>query len=245
MKVLVLGSGYTGSRLAQQGRSLQHTVWESHRQGPELIFDLQKVETWKNLPQVDLTFWTFSCEPPEIVSDFLSHTRSRLGKVVAIGTLSSFVVTDRDQEISEDSALYVSDPRVQGEQILLSHGGILVRAAGIYGPQRSPLNWIQKGAVSRSDKFVNFIHLDDLTQILWAAAERAQPGTSWIAADGKPHRWKDLIDQWQRDYSLQIPTDAAPSKRASKRANSSKTLKELDVRLKFPDVFAGVRAIHD
>lgn len=237
--LLVLGCGYTGQVVAHKAHERGLRVFETSRKGP-LKFDLQNRGTWTHLPQTDSILWTFPAEPLSLVQEFLKTTKAH---IVAVGTTGSYATTIDDEVITEDSPLDMSEARVQGEECIRNHGGAIVRSAGIYGPGRNPLRWVQSGLVGRSQKLVNFIHVDDLAEILLAALEAGLKGVNLLAADGRPERWGHLIDRWQREFSLAVPEDAPPSMRPSKSVDSTWTLKRLKVKLRYEDVFSGVRSL--
>ncbi len=237
---LILGAGYTGGRLASaiKKKYPQAKVTETHRSD----FDLSREETWKNLPQVERTFWTFPAQPVELVRQFLDSHSNNLGLVVVIGTTSSFRTDKEEEIIKESSPLLLSEPRVQGEEEICKRGGICVRAAGIYGAARNPIEWVRNGLVGPSEKFVNFIHIEDLINILIAAAEKGSRGASYIAADSQPYRWRNLIRIFQENYDLK-EVNGPPSKRPSKIVDATKTLHELSLKLKFASVEEGVKSL--
>lgn len=246
-KVLILGSGYTGGRLATEARQRGvKEVFETHRTlSSGLPFSLDHQSTWPALPTVDLSFWTFPPVPADLVSRFLAEKRKYLGKIVVIGSTGSFLPPKEfSGELTETSTLDEKEERVRGERYLLQAGALVVRAAGIYGPDRDPRRWVESGKVGNTPRFVNFIHVEDLVQILWAAADRGKESSEWIAADSQPQRWDELIAIWQKTENLKIPEHSTPSSRASKRLNAAKSLETLGVKLKYPDIFAGIRALN-
>jgi hypothetical protein len=252
-RALILGSGYSGKVLQALLKSLGYDVICTRRSSgdSDVVFDLNRPETWSALPDVEATFWMFPCEPKDLVDRFLSEKGSSLGRVVCVGTTSSYLVSHEDETVSETSPIHQEEPRVQGELVALRHGAMIVRSAGIYGPARDPRRWVIDGRVSPSPKLVNFIHVQDLAAILVAASERGRPGSVYLAADGKPRRWDELIAQWCSEFKLSLPASASkpqpaprgPGLRVSKQIDSQATLSELGVTLLFPDVQSGVRSL--
>lgn len=207
-----------------------------------LRFDLGDESTWGNLRKAgdfQFTFWVFPAEPLSVVQRFISECGSHLGRILVIGSTGNYVVTD-GAEVTEETAPDITEARVAGEEYLRSLGHIVVRASGLYGRGRDPRSWVERGLVGPSSKLVNFIHVDDLAQILIAAARRGRAGATYLAADGVPMRWDDLIARWQRDFQLQVPGGAPASRRASKRVNPTQTFKELGIVLKYPNVLEGI-----
>jgi nucleoside-diphosphate-sugar epimerase len=66
---------------------------------------------------------------------------------------------------------------LEAEKLILEKGGIVVRLAGIYGPQRSALlSKFLNGTATidpNSDRFVNQVHRDDIASALFALLNRA------------------------------------------------------------------------
>jgi len=244
-RALILGAGYTGQRLKDVLQNRGYQVFSTRRTASpgNLQFALNAPETWKSLPEVDVSFVTFPCEPKVLVEGFLSNQSMRLGRVICIGTTSSYLVETENEVIREGSPLNLQDERVLGELAAIQQGATVVRSAGIYGPSRDPRRWVSAGRVGPSLKLVNFIHVTDLVEILIQAYERGRKGAVYLAADGQPQRWDQLIESWISEYGIQVPPGAAESRRSSKRIDPSQTLKELGVTLLFPDVQSGVRSL--
>ena len=243
---LILGCGYTGRVLEQLLLSEGHQVTcTSRSRAGHVRFELEDEDTWAGLPQsVDGTFITLPFKDREIAVKFVSELMPALGKVVFMGTTSAFRVTREHQVVNESSEIDVDNERTRAESELLAAGCLAVYSAGIYGPDRSPLNWIKSGRVTANDRFVNFIHVQDLAQVLYRAMCVGQPGARYIASDGHPMRWAEIIDQLEKLYGIKGKR-AEPSRRPSKRIDPNVTLTNLGVSLKHSDVIAGIRADHE
>ncbi len=251
-RALILGSGYSGKVLQGLLKDSYDEVICTRRSLGDgaIVFDLSRPETWQSLPPVEATFWMFPCEPKDLVEKFLSEKSPSLGRLVCVGTTSSYRVSEEGETVVENSPVHVEDSRVQGELVAIKYGARIVRSAGIYGPSRDPRRWVIDGRVGPSPKLVNFIHVQDLAAILLASAERGLAGRVYLAADGRPQRWDELIAQWQREFGI-APISSSnpqasprgPGLRTSKRVDSQGTLTELGVTLLFPDVQTGVRSL--
>lgn len=231
-QALILGHGYTAKYLAPQFR--KNKVVSTSRKGPPFLpFDLMDESTWDSLPEkVDLTFWTFPALPLEKVKRFYELNCNRLGQLIVIGSTSAFVTSQPDQRVDESTPLDLSQERVQGEEFLRSQGAISVYSAGIYGPDRNPLDWVKKAYVGKSSKYVNMIHVKDLCQFLIKASEVGKPGSLYIATDGNPQRWQDVIEIWeQKGLVKDVPLKE--SMRASKKIDNSQSISELKIDLEF------------
>jgi nucleoside-diphosphate-sugar epimerase len=240
---LILGSGYAGKELADRISTEVDRVYETSRSQGGVRFDLNCESTWKNLPTVDGTFWMFPPVPTALVRLFLTRHCSQLGRLIVVGTTSSYIVSRPDEDVTEESASSPSDVRTQGEDELRLRGATIVRSSGIYGQGRNPIDWLKAGKISNLSKFVNFIHVKDLAEILWAAMRKGQETRIYIASDNRPMKWTDLCGHWEKEFQLKVSSakTASSAERMSKRVNSSRTLKELEIQLKYPCVLDGVR----
>jgi len=123
----------------------------------------------------------------------------------------------------------------EAEQIVLDHGGIIARFAGIYGPRRSYLlqRFLTGEAVidSKNDRFVNQVHRDDAASALFllASLRSSLSGGVFNVSDGQPtlqtecYRW--LATRLNRPLP---PTDEL--KAARKRGRSSKRVSNAKLR---------------
>ncbi len=123
----------------------------------------------------------------------------------------------------------------------------VVRAAGIYGPGRTPAARLAPGAQpgGTGQEWLNLVHVDDLAGILVRTAERG-PATV-LASDGTPVRRRDYYAEAARLYGLPAPRfgggDAGPHVQgAGKRLRSAVLGPDLEYRFIHPDYRAGLAA---
>ena len=239
-KLLVLGRGYVGCALESFEQNIYDIQAASRSDGASFVFDLMQKETWENLPSVDATIWTFPAVPLAQVQDFYKALSEKLGRIVIIGTTGSFEVEYSGQVVNEESPINSDQPRVIGENYLLEQGATVVHSAGIYGEGRDPRDWVMRGLVGPEDRYVNFIHVDDLCQFLLAATEPEHAGKRYVASDSNPQKWSELIESWKELYNLVLPSQFKSSTRASKRVDSTKSIESLGVKIKYTSVFEGL-----
>ena len=232
---LILGFGYTASFLKKRilNKYPQDKVSSTSRTNEShILFDLEDPETWDSLPQADLTYWTFPAVPLDLVKEFLTKKKTHLGQIIVIGSTSGFLVNENGENVNEKSSLDLSLDRVQGEDYLRSQGSILMMASGIYGEGRNPLDWVKKNYVGKSSKIVNMIHVVDLCNFLLNASFLGKPGSLYIASDGNPQSWEEVITLWEK-RGLVSQVAYKESKRISKKIDSSSSIRELNVTLQF------------
>lgn len=241
MTALILGCGYTGGFLKRaleaQGEAVVWTRREPSEGG--LLFNLEDHATWVDLPDSEICYWMFPAAPKNLVEKFIDEEGRHFKKIICVGSTSSYL--HPEETITETSEPNPADPRVQGEGVIQAHGGIVVRASGIYGPNRSPLSWISAGRVGRSEQWVNFIHVEDLVGILLATAKNGKPGATYLASDGNPHQWTEIIDRVEKAGWAKASSHPSLMGRVSKRVDSSRTQANLGFHFKYPDLFSGLR----
>lgn len=266
--LLILGAGYTG-RLAYELRRLEGTsVMLTSREpdsrltfaadGDRCRFDLQDPTTWADLlarlrgPFADAdVLWCFPAEPINQVRAFAEQADLRARRLVVLGSTGSYVdPPDPDHPqatapawVDEQSPLDTTRPRVQGEEYLRrNHRAVILRASGIYGFRRNPLQWIRQGRVGPSRKYVNLIHGEDLAAICLTALERAMPGEVYNVSDGTPRTWESICQEAERRW--QVHPVAPPQDRGmGKRVDARKLLTNLAIALRHPDLFTALDAI--
>ncbi len=133
---------------------------------------------------------------------------------------------------------------------------VILRVAGIYGPDRLPLNRIREALpLVRADEapFTNRVHEDDLVQACVAAMEQHVAGEVFNVSDGSPGTMAEYFDAIAERAGLpappKIPMREAAQKlspgmlsymRESRRMDNRKMLRLLGVTLRYPTLEAGL-----
>ena len=227
-----------------------HEVVSTSRTNPDLIkFELEDRSTWAHLPENnDGTFFAMPVKDSAVVKKFLSKKASQLAKIVFLGSTSAFLVTELDQVVTESTTLDTDNSRVQAENEILRAGGICVISAGIYGPGRSPLRWVREGRIVPNERYVNFIHVEDLAQIMWKAMLSGIPGEKYLASDGQPMRWSDIISIWRKTPGIKDAGKTRSRKlstKISRKVDPTISLRALDIKLKYQNVITGVKSFEN
>ncbi len=136
-------------------------------------------------------------------------------------------------------------------------GTELFRAAGIYGPGRSPFDSLRDGTariLEHRGQLFNRIHVDDICRIIIAAMNRPRRGRIVNLADEKPAAQGDVVRHAAGLLGVSPPepqsleeadlSAMARSFYVSRRRVGSKVIgPELGVRLLYPDYESGLAAI--
>ena len=136
---------------------------------------------------------------------------------------------------------------------------MILRVGGIYGPGRLPEKRIRDQIPVIHETLApktNRIHADDLAEICIAAAKYGRDGEIYNVSDGCDSNMTEYFFQVADHLGLARPPsiDWETAKnvlspgmlsylRESRRMNNSKMLKELRIRLKYPDLISGLKNI--
>lgn len=136
-------------------------------------------------------------------------------------------------------------------------GAEVFRAAGIYGPGRSPFPGLLAGEgriILKPGHAFNRIHVDDMARAIMAAMENPSKRRILNLADGSPCESGEVTRYAADLLGVPAPTpvafeeaDLSPMARSfyatSRRVDSSLIGRELGVDLLYPDYKAGMRAV--
>lgn len=135
---------------------------------------------------------------------------------------------------------------------------VILRAPGIYGPDRLPLERIRQGIPVLNEQdapWSNRIHADDLAAACLAAARRGKPGHAYNVSDGNPTTMTDYFWHIADNFGLPRPpaismieaqTVLSPNMLSflteSRRLSNRRLIEELGVTLAYPDLASGLAA---
>lgn len=199
INTLILGGGYVGRRLADRlGATTTHRSEGKCHVGQSVYFDLADRDSWNNPPVADNVVWTFPAVPLEQVQAFYRTKLQNVGKLFVYASTSCYLTQQTDQLIDETRELDLTRQRVVGEEWLRQQGATILVLAGIYGPNRQPLDWLKKGVIKTPDKRVNLIHVDDIVAITLRLLndERDLRGERFNLADGEASFWRDIAGHY-------------------------------------------------
>jgi nucleoside-diphosphate-sugar epimerase len=256
--LVVLGSGYTGRVLHRMGTSEGWTVHATSRNPLKNLagvpseqcmrFDLEQPSTWLNIHAGADLIWCFPATPLEQVQAFARTLDAPPRRIVVLGSTSAYDTPSQSTEypppwIDESAPINLTKPRVQGEEFLRTNcGAIVLRVAGIYGPDRNPIDWIRTGRVSPSRKYVNLIHVEDLVAICLLALNKGKPGETYNVSDGQPHTWNEICVTAQQRWGM-IPAAVKEDSSSGKRISTAKLRAKLDYRFQYPNLYEALDII--
>ena len=133
----------------------------------------------------------------------------------------------------------------------------IFRLAGIYGPGRGPFQKIRSGTAQRVIKpgqYFSRAHVEDIATVLAASMARPDPGAVYNVCDDEPAPPQEVLTRAAAMIGMAPPPEVAfeqaemsPMARAfyadSKRVRNDRIKRDLGVRLAYPTLDAGLRAI--
>lgn len=258
--MLIFGLGYTTSRLAVRLRAAGWAVSATGRSARAgvLAFDDPRV-----VEAVAAATHIVSSVPPDATGDpVLARYGTQLAAAPArwLGYLSSTGVYGDAQGAWVDEATPVGggrrSTRVAADLAWQAlRGDVRVfRLPGIYGPGRSAIDRVRAGDARRFDApghLFSRIHVDDIVTTLVAAIERGAPGL-YNLADDAPATSAAVIEYACDLLGLPYPpleslaADMSSMARGfyteSRKVAAGRMVRDLGVRLRYPDYRAGLRA---
>jgi len=259
VKVLVLGCGYTGLEVARIARDRGHAVTVTARSSAraQALRDLGfEVSERPSLDSVELEGRADSdthvvvCFPPDgQTCARIAPSLARAGSVAVISTTGVYCATrGRIDERTPPPEPDTENTRRQlaSERAFLEVGASIVRAAGIYGPDRGLHLRILRGQhkiPGDGSRFTSRIHVHDLAQVLLACANRK--GLVFPLGDARPCTQLAIATYLATAYGVPLPPFAPIESvhhtfQGDRQIDASRTLALLGVQLTYPSYESGM-----
>ena len=282
MSKLIFGCGYLGRRIAQRWRDAgeevfvvtrdsQHARSFGHQGFKPIVADVIRPQSLVNLPAADTVLYAVGFDRHAGVSIHevfakglewvLDALPAETKKIIYISSTGVYAQS-QGEWVDEDSAC---QPQRDGglaclaaEQALAAHRlasrGIILRMAGLYGPERIP----NAAEIRRNQPiaaphqgYLNLIHADDAASVVLAADQRAKPPRTYLISDGNPVQRQAYYEELARLFNAPPPKFAPPPPQApasvraasNKRARNARMQAELGVTLRYPSFREGLAAI--
>ena len=247
MRVLVLGAGYVGGALAIQLTARGHKVEAvSRTSGVDItnIADLKRLG--RDWDWVVNTVSSSRGGVEDYRRVFLEGTRhiiewlsgSRLQKYVYTSSTSVYGQTEGSwvdetsltQPHSETSRILF-----ETEKLLSDLPAVILRVAGIYGPERGHLfqQYLKNEAriAGKGERLINMIHRDDVVGCIIAALTNGRPGEIYNAVDDEPVTQKVFFEGLADSLHKPMPP-FCPDRTTSERKRGATNKRVLNQKLK-------------
>jgi nucleoside-diphosphate-sugar epimerase len=274
---LIVGCGYLGSRVAERwlkAGDTVHVITRSAHRAVDLagagllpiVADIAGVEPLPTLPAVETMLFAvgYDRKSGQSIHDVyvggLRHVLAALAdkqpRFIYISSTGVYGPAS-GQWVTEETPCA---PQREGGQAcweaerLVAHRAIVLRLAGIYGPDRIPLrDAIVAGEpiAAPAEGYLNLIHVDDAASAVLAAEAKATASSVYNVSDGHPGQRREYYQELARLLGAPEPLfttpdpDSPAAKRASadKRVSNARMLAELGVELRHPSFHEGLAAI--
>ncbi|MFP2931984.1 GNAT family N-acetyltransferase [Pyxidicoccus sp. 3LG] len=256
--LVLLGSGYTLTRLAvaeaRAGRDVLAATRDSARR-QELERAGVEVTSLEDALSRTAGAHTVVSVPPEAGLDahlawgLVRQPPSRLVYLSSTG-----VYGGARGHVDEDTPVEPASPsaraRIDSESRYLPLGAVVLRIAGIYGPERNMLPRLLAGSLRLPESgygLISRVHVDDLVEAIRVALQRGEPGALYCVADDRPASQVETVTWLSQRVGVplppRVPLESLHESLRGDRAVSSARLKALGWRLRYPDYVAGFTSL--
>ncbi|MFN0106191.1 MAG: NAD-dependent epimerase/dehydratase family protein [Bryobacteraceae bacterium] len=246
-RILILGAGYTGGRVAALLRANGHHVVTTRREGGDLPIVLPETGPLGLLGGAD---WRVLWSAPSVEGiSVLAGVAARMVYLSTTGVYGDAHVVDETTVAA--AATERTRSRLAAEQVVLAGpwSSCVLRPAAIYGPGRGAHESIRAGRwriAGDGSNFTSRIHVDDLASTA-AAAVLGELNGAWPVADEEPCTNAEITRFCCELLNLEMPPSAPPTvldetRRADRRVDGSAVRRLLQVSLRYPSYRFGVPA---
>jgi nucleoside-diphosphate-sugar epimerase len=262
-RVLILGCGYTGKRVARSLAAAGVEVVVTTRNasgfgqwpGETIELDAAIPSTFKRLAACNTPGFVVLHSIPTLKDgDPTPALMAELAEVSRVLYLSTTGVYGSQRDVDEKT---VPNPassrellRIHAEQsVAQSKSHLILRPAAIYGPFRGIHASMQQGKyrlAGDGGNFVSRIHVDDLVSHCIAGLFSPLTG-AWPVADEDPCEAREIAAFCAELLDLPIPESVEASslgetRRADRRVDGSAVRKALGIQLRYPSYRVGIPA---
>lgn len=257
-RLLVLGTGYTGTEVVRRGLAEGLSVLASVRRREQMAalerlratpLLLPELDASSIAAQVDSATQVVITFPPDGVTDErIGPALAHAGAITYVSTTS--VYGDLTGQIDDTTLLPAPSertwPRLRAEEVYRQRGGTVLRCPGIYGRDRGLHRRVLRGDYAFPEDaslMLSRIHVYDLASFI-LASPRA-PGETFVVGDLQPASHREVVEWICATYGVPLPTQAplesvSRTLRANRAVNSARARNALGVELRYPTFREGM-----
>ncbi|CAO2820745.1 unnamed protein product [Amaranthus hypochondriacus] len=251
--LLIVGPGVLGRLVAQQ--------WIEDHPGCQVYGKTATIDHHDELTKLGITPvvkgamlpyqfpYVIFCAPPSKSPDYAGEVREATsswnGQGSFVFTSSSALVDCSDNGSCDEDTPAVpmgrsprTDVLLKAENVVLDHGGCVLRLAGLYKSDRGAHTyWLrQKKSELRPDHFVNLIHYEDAASLTNAILKKKFRARVFLGCDNHPLSRQEIMDLVNKSGKFSDKFEAFTGTDGSlgKRMNNSKSRAEIGWEPKYP-----------
>lgn len=169
------------------------------------------------------------------IHQLVSQLDTATTRVIYVSSTS--VYPDENQVATEDSPVVESNAMVQAEKIvsLQIQKPTILRCGGLMGYNRIPGKYVAGKTINTGDIPVNFVHRDDVVQIIYEIIRQAKWGQTYnVVAPAHPTR-KEVYARNVQELGFAPPVYDGTPPPSYKVINGDKLIRDLNYTFRFPD----------
>ncbi|MEK7433413.1 MAG: hypothetical protein AABZ74_09800 [Cyanobacteriota bacterium] len=217
-KILLLGYGFVAYHLKKKLEKYNYSIFVSTRNPKEnnyiketdnsIIFDLNDESTYNNIPDNCIIICFFSLNNLEKTKKLYDVVKNK-NSIIKIILSTTSLYKDKTGFITENSELDLTLDRTLSELYLNEKQSNILHLSGIWGEEKNPFNWLNKGLIKNCYKTVNLIHIKDIVNVLLLLLESNMSSERFNLSDGKKYLWKDI---WSYGITKSFVNVSCPEK---------------------------------
>ncbi len=248
MRRVVFGAGYVGARVAALAAARGDEVVATVRKAPlaASTFRVTREPVIEVARREGAGAHAIICFPPDGVTDvaLAPHLRN----AAAVTYVSSTSVYGAATGVIDDSTpVGPSSALLEAEAAYRAVGGTVLRAPGIYGPDRGLHVRVVSGQhrlPGEARGFLSRVHAEDLAELVLASAP--VHGETFVVGDLEPAPQRETVEWICAEWGCAPPPTVPPeqvheSLRRDRRVDPSRVLRVLGVTLRYPSFRVGMR----
>lgn len=256
-RVLVLGSGFTGTEVVRRAIAEGIAVFASVRRA-EHEKDIEQLGgTPVLLPALDSSLARYVDSETHVVVTFppdgatderIAPALTHAGAITYVSTTSVYGhITGRiDDDTPVPAASEQTAPRLRAEQTYRELGGTILRCPGIYGATRGLHRRVVRGEYAMpgdGSGMLSRIHVYDLASFILASIKA--PGDTFVVGDLQPATHREIVGWICASYGVPFPGTAplegvSRTLKANRAIDSSRARRVLGVALRYPTFREGM-----
>ncbi len=247
MRVIILGCGFTGERVAKRmlarGARVIATARDPARLKPLGVQAIRTEDVPKMLEPGCLVLHSI---PPEGSPDVLSLLGNAPSRVVYLSTTGVYGSAHLvDETTAVDWSSERARVRLEAEASIANGpwSSLILRPAAIYGPGRGVHESVKRGTYPATENFISRIHVDDLAAHAEAGLLSFLHG-AYPVADEEPCRSREIAEFCSELLGVELPQEpvATPRVFGDRKVNGSAIRKLLGLTLQYPSYKTGIPA---